>query len=54
MHVFSNSSWNSANSSWKSANSSWVQTPENRKAQIKRPTPIVKYNVILILNYIIL
>ena len=40
---FANSSWNSANSSWKSANSFWVQKPENRKAQIKRPTPIVKY-----------
>ena len=36
-----NSSWKSANSSWKSANSSWAQKPENRKAQIKRPTPIV-------------
>jgi len=40
---FLNSSWNFANSSWESANSSWVQTPENRKAQIKRPTPIVIY-----------
>ena len=40
---FLNSSWNFANSSWESANSSWVQTPENRKAQIKRPTPIVSH-----------
>ena len=44
LHVlWANSSWNFANSSWKSANSSWAQKPENRKAQIKRPTPIVKY-----------
>ena len=42
---FANSSWNSANSSWKSATSFWVQKPENRKAQIKRPTPIVRYTL---------
>ena len=46
------SSWNFANSSWESANSSWVQTPENRKAQIKRPTPIVIY-IYIYHNYII-
>ena len=46
---FANSSWNSANSSWKSANSFWVQKPENRKAQIKRPTPIVRYIYICII-----
>ena len=38
-----------ANSSWKSANSSWAQKPENRKAQIKRPTPIVS-NVYILYN----
>ena len=47
-----NSSWKSANSSWNSANSSWAQRPENRKAQIKRPTPIVRYIYIYIFFHI--